>query len=294
MIFKVNKQTTKIEIYSSSWQPKELEVENYLLPSTASDDPILNPDVFKEPLLLIKNQVRTKNKKRADILALDRVGNAVIIELKKDRGQLGVETQALQYLAEFSAYKGKNFVAYFSKYAKLLEDNIRGFVGDNVRLEDINKYSRIILMAQRFDPSLFSMGKWLASCDVAFRCVEYTPFEIDGEHYLSFSIAFDQSPSVVYPLAFQSQLREPQYFWHNIGRNTQDWWQYLYETGQISTGFSNQPGDEGERILKNYIQGDTIVAYATGYGAVGWGIIEKPETYKLLRPGSTGDRLQCQ
>lgn len=205
---------------------------------------------------------------------------------------MGLTPKRYNIWQNFLHTKGEISLPIFSKYSKSLEDNIRGFVGDNVRLEDINRHSRIILMAQRFDPSLFSMGKWLASCNVAFRCIEYTPFEINSEHYLSFAIAFDQSPSVVYPLTFQSQLREPQYFWHNIGRNTQDWWQYLYETGQISTGFSNQPGDEGERILKNYIQGDTIVAYATCYGAVGWGVIEKPETYKLLRPGSKEDKLR--
>jgi len=228
-------------------------------------------------LLLVKNQARTGRGKRADILALDKAGNAVIIELKKDTGQLGVETQALQYLAAFSSYQGKNFIRHFAKYSKTLEDDIRGFLGDNnVQLEDINKNSRIILMAQKFDRSLYSMGIWLASCNVAFRCVEYTPFEVNGEYFLSFSIAFDQSPLNIYPLSFQRELRDPQYFWHNIGKNHQQWWEYLVQKGQISTGFSNEPNDEGERILKNYIKGDTILAYATKYGAVGWGYAGRP------------------
>jgi hypothetical protein len=291
MIFKVNKKTSEIKVYSSSWVPKELEVEKYILPEKKSDEHILNPEVFKEDLLLVKNQARTGRGKRADILALDKAGNAVIIELKKDTGQLGVETQALQYLAAFSSYQGKNFIRHFAKYSKTLEDDIQGFLGDNnVQLEDINKNSRIILMAQKFDRSLYSMGIWLASCNVAFRCVEYTPFEVNGEYFLSFSIAFDQSPLNIYPLSFQRELRDPQYFWHNIGKNHQQWWEYLVQKGQISTGFSNEPNDEGERILKNYIKGDTILAYATKYGAVGWGVIEKPE-YKLLSAGSEEDKL---
>jgi hypothetical protein len=46
----------------------------------------------------------------------------------------------------------------------------------------------------------------------------------------------------------------------------------LVQTGQIATGFDGQPGDQGEKILRNYIQGDTIVAYATKHGAIGWGV----------------------
>jgi len=102
-----------------------------------------------------------------------------------------------------------------------------------------------------------------------FRCIEYTPFEIDNEFFLSFSVAFDRSPELLYPLIFQGRAREPGYFWHNIGSASDDWWTFLVQKGQISTSFNNQSGDEGERILKSYVSGDVVVAYAKGYGAIG-------------------------
>ena len=67
------------------------------------------------------------------------MGNSVIIELKRHSGSLGVDTQALQYLADFSRYKGQNFINHFSKRNHSLDQNIRGFLGDEVRTEDINK-----------------------------------------------------------------------------------------------------------------------------------------------------------
>jgi len=88
MIFKVNKKTSEIKVYSSSWTPKELEVEKYILPEKNSDEHILNPEVFKEDFLLVKNQARTSRGKRADILALDKAGNLVIIELQKKGSDL--------------------------------------------------------------------------------------------------------------------------------------------------------------------------------------------------------------
>ena len=220
------------------------------------------------------------------------MGNSVIIELKRHNGSLGVDTQALQYLADFSKYKGQNFINHFSKRNPSLEENIRGFLGDEVRTEDINKNSRIILLARSFDTTLFSMGEWLSSKGVAFRCIEYTPIELEGKRFLSFSVAFDRSPESIFTISFESSIRQPAYYWHNIGmKRNNDWWSYLVKTGQIAASFECQPGDQGEKILKNYIKDDTIIAYTKGYGAAGWGIIKNPDSYKLLKPGVEDDIL---
>ena len=97
MLFKVSSDEQSLSLVQSDWRPRELELEKLLVAS--SDDAfaqILSETVFGESLLLVDNQVRTRNEKRADILALDRAGNAVIVELKRDLVQLGVENQSLQ------------------------------------------------------------------------------------------------------------------------------------------------------------------------------------------------------
>jgi hypothetical protein len=291
MIFKVNEAEQSIDAVSSSWNPKELEVEKFLLSGLDEEEPILESSVFGEAFLIVRNQVQTIHGKRADILAVDKAGNAVIIELKRNQGTLGVETQALQYLAELSVYKGGDFVKYFSRYSDNLEENLQGFLGDDIQIEDINRQSRIILVARSFDTALFSMGEWLSQKGVAFRCIQYEPIEISGERFINFSVAFDRTPEYLYPLSFQIRSREPDFFWHNIGRANNDWWSYLVRANQICASFDNKPGDPGEQILKSYIAGDVIVAYAKGYGAVGWGEITDPNSYKLLKPNSPGDKL---
>lgn len=295
MIFSIDSKTEKLKPVISSLTPSELKLEKYILPDKDSDEPnLLNQKVFGEPLLLIRNQASTKFKKRADILAIDRLGNGVIIELKREQAKMGVETQALQYLAAFSAYKGKGFISQFAnKYAGLLVDDIEGF---GVPIEAVNQHSRIILIARSFDPSLFSMGRWLADNRIAFRCIEYFPFEISGEEFLSFSIVFDQSPPEIFPLSFLPHTRDPQYFWHNIGNpettmSVQKWWDHLIHNQEIRTSFSNQPGDEGERILREYKEGDTVIAYASGHGVIGWGIVQTPDSYKLLASDGPDDVL---
>jgi len=287
MLFEVNQEKKCLGIYRSNWDPKELELEEYLISKTEEEVATLNSSVFGESLLIINSEVRTGVGKRADILALDHMGNAVIIELKRHNSSLGVDTQALQYLAEFSKYKGDNFIKQFSPER---EQDIRGFLGD-VNVQDINKNSRIILIARCFDPGLYSMGEWLSGRGIAFRCIEYTPVEYENKRFISFSVAFDRSPFSIFPLTFENQLRQPGYFWHNIGEASNDWWQYLVKAGQISTSFDCQPGDQGEKILRSYIKGDTIIAYAKKFGAIGWGVINKPESYDLLKPGCKDDKM---
>lgn len=87
-------------------------------------------------------------------------------------------------------------------------------------------------------------------------------------------------------------MRATKYFWHNIGKSEERWWRFLREAGRISTGFGNVPGGQGERILRSYIAGDTIMAYATGFGAIGWGVIEQPSSYRLLPKGHKEDFLK--
>lgn len=291
MLFKVNENSKTLDPLISDWNPKELELENYLV--TLSDDSIseMSASIFGESLLLVSNQVKTAAKKKADILALDTAGNGVIIELKRNLGRLGVETQALQYLADFSNYRGKSFLKKYCKDNKLTEETVLGFLGANTQIEEINTNSRIILVARSFDATIFSLGEWLSSKGVAFRCVSYTPVKIGESKFLSFSVAFDRSPVSVFPLTFGSIARAPGIYWHNIAEANQGWWNFLVEKSQIPACFENSPGDQGERVLTKYMPGDIIVAYAKGYGAIGWGVIEKPETYRIIPTNDQDDRL---
>lgn len=291
MLYEVDEKSGVLRSVKSSWMPRELDIERYLITREDDGPPILSEAVFGEPLLLLSNQVRTRNKKRADILAMDRAGNGVVIEFKRDQGHLGVETQALQYLADFSAYSGKNFIKKFGQKGGLSEDVILGFVGDNAEIEDLNRNSRVILMARSFDSTLFSMGEWLSSKGISFRCITYSPVEIEGKKLLSFSVVFDRANEALYPISFASTVREPGYYWHNIARANQDWWGFLVDNRQIPACFENSPGDQGEKILTRYIPGDTIVAYAKGFGAVGWGVVTDPVKYRLIAVGDKGDLL---
>lgn len=78
-------------------------------------------------------------------------------------------------------------------------------------------------------------------------------------------------------------------YWHNIGGNNDKWWSYLKANNVITCGFEDKAGDEGEKILTSYRKGDTIIAYASGFGVIGWGVIKEYPTYRLIEAGSPED-----
>jgi len=211
VIFHINKKN-EIETSQPDWNPSELEVERYLMSSTGEDSSILNEEIFKEPLLLLSSQVRTRLKKRADLLAIDRDVNGVVIELKRHHGSMGVDTQALQYLSDFSSHRGMAFLSRFKKGDEKSVEEVRGFLGDAVAIDDINKATRVILVARSFDETLYSMGEWLCSMGVAYRCIAYTPFNVGSKNFLSFSVAFDRLPRLIHRLGFRETAREPGFF----------------------------------------------------------------------------------
>ena len=291
MLFKID-TNDQLVACNSSWNPKELDLERYIVNTADSETPFLSSRVFGEELLVVSNQVKTRTKKRADILAVDRNGNGVVVELKRDEGKLGVETQALQYLSDFSRYRGGQFVQQFGSRQSDLHGNIAGFLGSDVDIENLNSAMRVILLARGFDQSVYSIGEWLSSKGVSFKCMTYWPVELHNEHYLSFSVAFDRSETSIHQFRFAPTAREPGIFWHNIARADQNWWEFLVQRGQIPACFENSPTDHGARIMSGYVPGDRVIAYAKGYGAVGWGIIEEPEKYTIIPKGDADDRMQ--
>ena len=269
MIFEI--RNGNAEPVREEWEPAELELEKYLIAQAEEDSNafLFDAKVFGEPLLLLENQVLTKQGKRADVIALDQSGNGVFIELKKRAGKQGIETQALQYLANYANVKGEQFLARF-KYKKTA---IEEFLGD-YDPHALNQKSRIMLVARSFDESVFSMGEWLASQGVAFRCIEYAPFKVADQTMLSFSIRFDRSKEPIYQLTWEA--RAPQYFWHNIGGSplidsamdleVQDaWWRFHQTERVLTASFANEPGDAGEKLLNSYATKDVVFAYASGY-----------------------------
>ena len=155
------------------------------------------PEILGEDLLIIGKEVScfTGTKERLDLIALDKSGNLVIIELKRDDSGINVEWQAIKYSSYFSKCRLPVIVDIFTRYLEkklpeeeISEEKAQQYILDFIDEDDfdsINKSQRIILVSHRFAKEVTTAVNWLIEkYEVDVKCVQLIPyFDSDRSTY---------------------------------------------------------------------------------------------------------------
>jgi len=134
----------------------------------ASEPLILGTDI-----VLIGRQVWTQSGP-LDLLGIDKAGNAVIIELKRDRLPREVLAQAIDYASDVATWSVERLSEECAKYRGKSLDDILSDTFDDVNIENftINEGQRILLVGFGAESSLERMVEWLsASYDVNINAI---------------------------------------------------------------------------------------------------------------------------
>lgn len=110
-----------------------------------------------ETLFLIGKEITPSDtvQDRIDILAIDREGHSVIVELKRANHKLHL-LQAISYAGMVSKWQSSDFIA------DLDDDRVEELSNFlEVDIDDINRQQRIILVAEAFDYALLVSAEWL-------------------------------------------------------------------------------------------------------------------------------------
>jgi len=131
--------------------------ERYDLQEFISNSPQEFFGELGEDLFLIGKEIEpsTRVQDRIDLLALDREGQAVIIELKRGNHKLQL-MQAIAYAAMIADWTAEDFRALLSDQQL---ESLECFL--SVQLDDVNQTQRVILVAEGFDFSLLAAAEWL-------------------------------------------------------------------------------------------------------------------------------------
>jgi len=147
-----------------------------------------NPEILGENLMIISEQTLLPSGRQPDLLALDKNGNLVIIELKKDDSGKDVYWQAITYAANFSEFTYSDIMDMYEKYLENLgqtdpnpKDKIEEFVEEDI--EKINQKQRIILVSKEFHPDVLRAVLWLRDFEVDIKCIRLMPY-IDENNQL--------------------------------------------------------------------------------------------------------------
>jgi endonuclease NucS-like protein len=150
-----------------------------------------NPDRIIEGgrILIIGRQVVTNFGGYIDLLGLDREGDVVVLELKRNKTPRDTIAQSLEYvsfaerldttqlteiLQSYLNDESLNLTEYHREYFELGTDEAVAF----------NKEQRIVVVGQRITPAIRQTAAYLRSKGIRVTCVEFTFFRADGRTHL--------------------------------------------------------------------------------------------------------------
>lgn len=150
-----------------------------------------NPKVLGEELLIVTSEFDRfdKSNRRLDVLALDRRGTLVVVELKLDTNTSLADLQAVRYAAFCSTMQIEELVGELARYEGLSDEDAEAKIIDFVEsdaLPSLGDEPRIILAAGSInDQELTSCVLWLRRFGVDITCVELTPYKLpDAEQIM--------------------------------------------------------------------------------------------------------------
>lgn len=151
------------------------------------------PEILGEELLILSIEFDrfVQSKDRLDILALDRLGNIVVIELKRDPLAGYADLQSIRYAAMVSSLTIENLIPYYQTYQqKYLRiesptkeaslTDIQEFV-TNEDFEELSNCPRIILCSEDFSQEITTTVLWLNENGLDISCVKITPHNLGNK-----------------------------------------------------------------------------------------------------------------
>lgn len=179
-IFNIQSDDKLIEFTQEPFQKEHEEktLENWLE---------FNPDGVLEEgeLLVIGRQVPTGLGGSIDLLGVDRSGNVIVIELKRDRTPRETVAQALEYAAFAQRLDARQLESLLHSYksddsVNFAEYHREHFALNAAEAVAFNKDQRIVIVGQQVTPNVRQTAQFLNSKGVSVTCVEFAFFRADG------------------------------------------------------------------------------------------------------------------
>ncbi|WP_419163862.1 endonuclease NucS domain-containing protein [Candidatus Palauibacter sp.] len=146
-----------------------------------------NPDGILEDsgILIIGREVSTNLGGFIDLLGLDRQGNVVVVELKRDRTPRDTIAQALEYAAYAERLDADGLERILRAYERdeslsLADQHRKYFTLNDAEAVAFNKDQRVVVVGQAVTPQIRQTATFLGLKGVDVTCVEFTFFQAEG------------------------------------------------------------------------------------------------------------------
>lgn len=156
---------------------------------------VANPTILGGDLLIIGKEFSDfdRTNERLDLLAVDRDGKLVIIELKRDDSGADVHWQAIKYASYFARATATDIINLLSRHDGISYEAAESKLLQHLGADDLNALNhdqRIILASHRFAPEVTNAVLWLnekAPGENLITCFKLTPYQDGDTLYLQSS-----------------------------------------------------------------------------------------------------------
>lgn len=189
ILYRIDKQENKLEeITVTTFAENEIKERQHIEEWIRK-----NPEILGEDLLIIGHEYsydKLDINERLDLLALDRNGNVVVIEVKRDQSGKDVDFQALKYASYCARLSQKNLLDIYANYLIKHNEqtNPKDALQEFLNAEDeedlnamLNGTQRIIIVGKDFDKRILSVCTWLYENNIDIKCVSIKPYKLNDE-----------------------------------------------------------------------------------------------------------------
>jgi hypothetical protein len=245
---------------------KALAKESMIEDWVAKDPALLGLDA-----IIIGRQVPTDHGKYIDLLALDRAGGIIIVELKKDRTPREIVAQVLDYASWIRGLTTAQVYSIAEHYRKAerLSSTFQSHFGDRIP-ERLNSSHSMLIVASELDDASKRIVEYLSEeHGVSINTAFFNVFEADGSEWLTTDFLLDQAE-----VEERSERRTAApwsgYYYVNAGDGECRSWDDMRRYGFVAAG----GGQFYSGRLDQLTEGDTVFAYQRGFGYIGYGIVK--------------------
>lgn len=242
---------------------KRLANEDQLQAWIACDPRLVGLDV-----LVLGREITTEFGGRIDVFALDREGNTVIIECKRDRTPRDIIAQILDYASWVSKLSTRQMHEIARvKLGKPLETAFQEHFGITLP-ESLNTRHSLVIVASEFDASSRRIVQYLAEQhELAINTAFFNTFEHQGQTLLTTDWLLDQE-EVIERAENRAKAPWSGLWYYNVGQSESRSWVDMRRYGFIAAGGGRYYSD----FLGKLSPDDRICAYQKQSGYVGFGI----------------------
>ena len=219
--------------------------------------------------VVIGRQVETDHGKRIDILAMDRDGNLVIVELKRDKGPRDIVAQVLDYASWVCRLSTSDVHDLaFAKSRRLLAETYREMFGKSVP-ETLNATHQMIVVASEVDEATRRIIEYLSEQhSIGINASFFNVFERDGQEWLTTDALLEQE-EVTDRATRKTRGPWTGYFYVTGGQEEMRPWEDMRQNGFITASGGKWYSDGLARLSV----GDKVFYYQANKGYLGYGVV---------------------